>query len=166
MKEIKITLSWKDLLTEVHNTTYFTGRSRFTGDNPEQVANMQSDEEEESLIRRYLYGGSVRVRTALSAVLKQPLPISEETDSIPAMEDSSTVNYQLQVAGNFDMNQMPAIASAIHQTLVSHAVGEWFLVSNPGEAAVYFDKANAALSDLRSAINKRTGPSRRNTPAV
>lgn len=163
MRKIRITLSWKELLNEVHNTTYFTGRSRFTGDNPEQVANMQSDEDEECLIRRYLYNGSVRVRTRISAILEQPLLVVDETDTLPSMSDSATVSYTLQLAENFDMNQTPAITSAIHQVMVSYAIGEWFLVSNPGEAAVYFDKANAALADLRTAINKRIQPLRRKT---
>lgn len=162
MRTLIIKLDRQQLLTEVHNTTYFTGRSRFTGDNPEQVANMQSDEEEECLIRGYLEGGLQRAATFLSAIAGDGLTQygKEYTHTLPG---GASVEYPLSLPGNFDMGQIPAIASAIHRGVVAYAVGEWFLVSNPGEAAVYFEKANAAFADLRSAICKRVGPLRRKT---
>ena len=161
MNTLTIVLDWDRLITEIHNTTYFTGRSRFTGDNPEQVANMQSDEEEECLIRRYLHSGVQRVHTALSAVLEQPL--LQQSEFCDALENTPPVSYRLRIPSHFDRNQIPAITASIHQALIAHTVGEWFLISNPGEAAVYFEKANAALSDLRSAIHKRIIPLRRKT---
>ena len=45
---ITITLYMSELVFDVQNKTYLTGRSRTNGENFEQVANMQADDEEEN----------------------------------------------------------------------------------------------------------------------
>lgn len=162
MKTITITLSKASIILDVNNVAYFTGRSRSTGDNPEQVANMQSDDQEECVIRRFVHNAAEKAKTTLSAVLKKSAKETESsTNDINATD---AIIYELELNSNFDMNQSASISSSIHDSIVNNALGEWFLIANPAEAAVYFDKANANLQNVRYAINKRIKPVRR-TPS-
>lgn len=158
MKTITITLSKASIILDVNNVAYFTGRSRSTGDNPEQVANMQSDEEEECVIRRFVHNAAEKVKTSLSAVLKKS---EKETDSSTNDLTKDSIVYELELNSNFDMNLTGTIASGVHDSIVNSTLGEWFLIANPAEASVYFDKAGANLQNVRHAIHKRVKPLRR-----
>ena len=48
MKTISITLDLNEIIYDIQNKTYLTGRSRHGGTNHEQVANMQANGDEES----------------------------------------------------------------------------------------------------------------------
>ena len=48
MKTISITLDLNEIIYDIQNKTYLTGRSRHDGTNHEQVANMQANDDEES----------------------------------------------------------------------------------------------------------------------
>ena len=72
-KAIKITLYMSELIYDVQNKTYLTGRSRQTGTNHEEVANMQANDDDENLnqVLRSIGNAFANIKTKLSEYIKE-----------------------------------------------------------------------------------------------
>ena len=82
-KSLTIDLKMNWLFYEVKNKTYLTGRSRMQGDNHEQVANMQSsdDEEDQSQIMRSISSAVAYLHTRLSEYISNTIGEMPLTDN-------------------------------------------------------------------------------------
>lgn len=157
-KDLIITLIKSELIYEVHNKTYLTGASRNTGENYEQVANMQmgDDDEHKNQILRSL-GDSFR---ELKAKVSNYLVVeSREANNIQD-EESGDLKLALKMPANFNQAVSDSIASGCHRYLVNSAICDWFMITNPAEAKNYAELANIALLSIRESLNKRTIPTR------
>lgn len=159
-KTISITLYMSELIYDVQNKTYLTGRSRNTGDNHEQVANMQANEDEENQnqVVRSIGNAYANLKTKLSEYIED----SGATANNILLSASDNLQINLVMPSNFNPATNDTIGAALHQYIVNSAIGEWFTITNKADAADYLTLAAANLAEIREAINKRVRPTRSN----
>lgn len=159
-KTISITLYMSELIYDVQNKTYLTGRSRNTGDNHEQVANMQANEDEENQnqVVRSIGNAYANLKTKLSEYIED----SGSTANNILLSASDNLQINLVMPSNFNPATNDTIGAALHQYIVNSAIGEWFTITNKADAADYLALAAANLAEIREAINKRVRPTRSN----
>lgn len=159
-KAIAITLYMSELIYDVQNKTYLTGRSRQTGTNHEEVANMQANDDDENAnqIMRSIGNAFANLKTKLSEY------INETGTSTNDKQLSSTGNLtlSLNMPPNYNNASNDTISTALHQYLVNSAIGDWFTITNKNDASDYITLAAANLEQLREAVNKRVRPTRTN----
>lgn len=159
-KIISITLYMSELIYDVQNKTYLTGRSRQTGTNHEEVANMQANDDDENAnqIMRSIGNAFANLKTKLSEY------INESGTSTNDKLISSTYNLtvSLNMPPNYNNASNDTISTALHQYLVNSAIGDWFTITNKNDASDYITLAAANLEQLREAVNKRMRPTRTN----
>ena len=159
-KVIAITLYMSELIYDVQNKTYLTGRSRQTGTNHEEVANMQANDDDENAnqIMRSIGNAFANLKTKLSEY------INENGTSTNDKQLSSTGNLtlSLNMPPNYNNASNDTISTALHQYLVNCAIGDWFTITNKNDASDYITLAAANLEQLREAANKRMRPTRTN----
>ena len=159
-KIISITLYMSELIYDVQNKTYLTGRSRQTGTNHEEVANMQANDDDENAnqIMRSIGNAFANLKTKLSEY------INETGTSTNDKQLSSTGNLtlSLNMPPNYNNASNDTISTALHQYLVNSAIGDWFTITNKNDASDYITLAAANLEQLREAANKRMRPTRTN----
>ena len=159
-KTIAITLYMSELIYDVQNKTYLTGRSRQTGTNHEEVANMQANDDDENAnqIMRSIGNAFANLKTKLSEY------INETGTSTNDKQLSSTGNLtlSLNMPPNYNNASNDTISTALHQYLVNSAIGDWFTITNKNDASDYITLAAANLEQLREAVNKRVRPTRTN----
>jgi hypothetical protein len=161
-KSITITLYLSEIVYDVQNKTYLTGRSRKTGENHEEVANMQAndDDEDANQILRSVGNAFATLKTKLSEYLVESGTTANNL--LLNLNTSSTLTVALQMPSNFNAATNDTIGAALHQYLVNSAIGEWFTITNKADASDYVSLAAANLEEVREAINKRVRPVRTN----
>lgn len=157
-KTITITLYASELVYDVQNKTFLTGRSRATGANHEEVAHMQAndDEENNNQILRSLGNALGALKTKLSEFIS-----ATGTSANDALIDGQTnISISLSMPSNYNNATVEAITAAAHQYLVNTAIADWFTITNKADASDYVSIAGANLEQIREALNKRVCPTR------
>ena len=159
-KIISITLYMSELIYDVQNKTYLTGRSRQTGTNHEEVANMQANDDDENAnqIMRSIGNAFANLKTKLSEYINESG--TSTNDKLISSTDNLTVS--LNMPPNYNNASNDTISTALHQYLVNSAIGDWFTIPNKNDASDYITLAAANLEQLREAVNKRMRPTRTN----
>lgn len=155
---LQISISIPELVYDIQNKTYLTGRSRVSGDNYRQVAMMQANDDDENInqIRRSISNGFARINAELAEVLEESV---ESADNSLNSEETQRDLY-LHLPGNFNLSASSSIAEAIHQYIVASATAEWFMITNKPDSEDYSRIATQSLSLLREALCKRSRPVR------
>ena len=134
-KTITITEYMSELLYDIQNKTYLTGRSRQTGANHEEVANMQANDDDENAnqIIRSIGNAFANLKTKLSEYL-----VEEGTTSNNALiSGEKNLTLTLQMPGNFNQATNDTISTSIHQYIVNSAIGDWFTITNKNDSSDY-----------------------------
>lgn len=157
-KTITITLYMSELIYDIQNKTYITGRSRQTGNNFEEVANMQANDDDENAnqIVRSIQNAYGLAKSKLSEFIEE----AETTGSNELISSEDNITVTLKMPGNYNESTVESISSAIHRFVVNTAIGEWFSMTNKADAADYFNTATGCVTDIREALNKRVRPTR------
>lgn len=157
-KTIAITLYMTEIVYDIQNKTYLTGRSRNSGTNHEEVANMQvnDDEENNNQILRSVGNAFANLKTKLSEYINE----TGTTASDKLLSSTSNLTVSLSVPNNYNPAVNETVSAALHQYLVNTAVGDWFTITNKNDASDYITLAAANLEQIREAINKRVRPTR------
>jgi hypothetical protein len=157
-KNLTVTLYTSEILYDVMNKTYLTGRSRFIGTNNEEVANMQAneDEENENQLLRSIGNAFSYLKTRLSEYIEETA--TTVTNNLLTKDKNLTIT--LVLPSNVNQATSDTVSSAAHQYIVNLAMADWFTITNKADAADYAAKAEANLQELREAINKRVRPVR------
>ena len=158
-KTITITEYMSELLYDIQNKTYLTGRSRQTGANHEEVANMQANDDDENAnqIIRSIGNAFANLKTKLSEYL-----VEEGTTSNNALiSGEKNLTLTLQMPGNFNQATNDTISTSVHQYIVNSAIGDWFTITNKNDSSDYVTLAASNLDVIREAINKRVRPTRK-----
>lgn len=159
---ITVTIDIPELIYDIQNKTYLTGRSRGDGKNYRQVALMQANNDDENYnqIMRSIRNALAKVKGELSEVLK-----GNDTEGNNTLDvETSTVTLLLQMPGNFNNAATDSIVSAIHQFIVSFVTSEWFIITNKADTDDYARLAETSLEMLRESLCKRKKPSRTPEP--
>ena len=155
---ITVTIDIHELVYDIQNKTYLTGRSRGDGKNYRQVALMQvnNDDENYNQIMRSIGNALAKVKSELSEVLNDKSSQGNNTLQV----DTSTVTLDLMMPGNFNNAATASIVAAIHQFIVAFVTSEWFMITNKADTEDYANLAETSLEMLRESICKRKKPSR------
>ena len=155
---ITITLYMSELVFDVQNKTYLTGRSRSNGDNFEQVANMQADDEEES--SKQILRSIGNAYGSLMAKLSEYVVSDKTTATNLITDQEANLTIALQMPGSYNKAANEAVVAAVHQYIVNTAIADWFVITNKSDAADYANLAAVNITQLREALNKRVRPTR------
>lgn len=155
---IDITLVMSELIYDVQNKTYLTGRSRGDTKNYERVASMQSndDDENKNEILRSLGNAWSHMKLKLSEYLVEEGSSSNNV----LLNGEENINIRLSMPSNFDKQMKDSIAGVLHQYLVNYTIGDWFTITNKEDAESYIRMATANIDQLREALYKRVRPNR------
>lgn len=164
-KMVKICLSVPEIVYDIQNKTYIAGRTREgEGENNyESAFNMQVSDEDETVyqIRRSLTTVLTSLKSRLGEYLvaiKKPLgnTIAEEVDA------NGEIALMFRLPDNFNEASSDALSEGIHSYLVDMVIGDWFIVTNKGDAKDYIERAGAGLKIVERALFKRSRPQRPN----
>ena len=155
-----ITLYVSEMLYEVQNNSFLTGKSRKAGENHEQVANIQAsdDDEDKNKILRSIQVAASELRNVMSEYLTG----TSTTDNNILLDDSKTktIVYTLSMPSNYNQATVEAITQASHDYIVNRAVSAWLLITDKSDAQDYLAKAKANAAAITMALSKRVCPSR------
>ena len=155
---LTITIDIQELVYDIQNKTYLTGRSRSDGKNYRQVALMQANNDDENLnqILRSIGNALAKVKSELSEVLK-----GNATQANNALNvDTTSINLLLEMPDNFNRAATDSIVAAIHQFIVAFVTSEWFMITNKPDTEDYKRLSETSLELLRESLCKRKKPSR------
>lgn len=161
--QLSIKIDINELIYDIQNKTYLTGRSRGDGKNYRQMALMQANNDDENInqIMRSISNAFARVQSELSEVLETKLTGADNKLS----DDKETRNMILEMPSNFNATATNAIAASIHQFIVAYATSEWFMITNKTDTEDYGRLAQTSLELLRESLCKRSRPTR-DTPQI
>lgn len=158
MNSITIKLDLPEIIYDIQNKTYLTGRSAENNSNHSHVANMQAndDDENSAQILRSLTTGLAILRNRLAEYLDSA-DASADNGSLTA-DDELTLT--LAMPSNYNRSATSAIAESAHHFLVAYAVADWFAITAKDETADYSAVSEQALKILEESICKRSRPKR------
>lgn len=159
-KELTVSLYMSELVYDVQNKTYLTGRSRQAEGNYEEVAHMQAndDDENKNQIARSLGNAFQALKSKLSEYI-----VEQGTTANNILMDVSPqtkLSLALSMPSNYNEATREAIAASIHKYMINTAIGDWFTITNKADAADYIAQASLNINEIREAINKRVRPTR------
>jgi short-subunit dehydrogenase involved in D-alanine esterification of teichoic acids len=157
---VTITLYMSELLYEVQNKTYLTGRSRQNGQNHEEVANMQANDDDENLnqLLRSIQNAFSTLKTKLSEYI---VSSQSSGDNEMISDETEELKLALTMPTNYNHATVDTITSQLHQYIVNVATSDWFTITDKNDAADYVNLSNANLELVRESLNKRVRPTRR-----
>lgn len=158
MKTITITLAKDELLYDIENTSYLVGNSRSTGDNFEQVSNIQNsgEGEDRNFILRSVENAFNEVKRNLSRYVDEA-KIAANNDLMVATGDFILT---LDVVDMFNEASTDTLKSAAHEFIVSSALMDWFSNVKPDEMAIYQNRKIEANRSMLSALYRKKAPAR------
>lgn len=184
MKSLSITLYLSEILYDIRNKAFLTGRSRETADNQAQISwsQLSSDEPEMGQIMRSVESALAVVQTKVAPYLEEitreriwrerhphkhcmphpaePIELPAEDDVLMRFEDNA-ITMKLLMPDNYNQAFVPVLSSSIHNFIVAAVLGEWFVISYPNEAKAYLQWAEGENVNIKACLEKRIKPLRR-----
>ena len=158
-KTISLKLKISEIIYDIQNKTYLTGRSVSDTSNPAHIANMQANDDDENAAQ------ILRSITSAFAILQNRLAEFSDNGDTTASNDiltaSDDLTLVLEMPSNFNSNVTKTIGEAAHQFIVATAIAEWFAITAKEETTDYTSVAKSSLTILEEALCKRCRPSRK-----
>ncbi|MDE6399460.1 MAG: hypothetical protein K2J49_01505 [Muribaculaceae bacterium] len=158
MQTVYIDLDINEIVYDIQNKTYLTGKSRRDGSNHEKVANMQANDDEENA-NQVLRSVSMAFSN-LKTKLGEYLDLVSTTANNELVDVDAPLRLGLMMPSNYNLSTIDTIAAASHQYIVSMAVADWFTITNKTDSPEYKTLAEVSLQIISEAVNKRTRPVR------
>lgn len=158
---VTITLYMSEILYDIQNKTYLTGRSRGAEEHSvEHVSHMQASDDDEDInqILRSVGNAYSALNTKLSEYMDEKTVTG---DDIQLESDTEKMYVKLLMPSNFNMAATSSISTQLHQFIVNMSIGDWFSITNKKDAEDYIKMASVNIDMIREAINKRIRPTRR-----
>ena len=158
MKPITVKLDLAEIIYDVQNKTYLTGRAVGNGDNHTHVAHIQANDDEENAAQ------ILRSITTAWAILRnrfaEYLQDGVSTSNNESLTSESELSLNLNMPSNFNTGVSIAIGEAAHQFIVATAIADWFAITAKGETSDYGAVAQESLRNLEETLSKRSRPLR------
>lgn len=157
-QSITLNLSMSEIIYDIQNKTYLTGRSASDNSNHAHIANMQANDDDENAaqILRSITLAYSRLLNRISEYYETKETTS--TNEILTAEDN--LQLTLLMPSNFNSSVAKAIGESAHQFIVASAIADWFAITAKGETADYTTVAEESLKILEEALCKRSRPKR------
>lgn len=158
---ITITLYVSEILFDIQNRSYLTGRSIGAEGKKtfEQVSDMEACEDEEDMaqILRSIGNAYEAIKTRLSEYIDAS---AVDADNILIDENTKTLTIVLRMPTNYNFSMTGPITTFIHQFVVCSAIADWFSLTNKEGAEDYVKMAAVNVEQINEAIHKRVRPRR------
>jgi hypothetical protein len=153
---LSVTLHMSELLYDVQNKTFLTGRSRDNGQNFAEVAHMQAsgDDEDNNQILRSIGNAFNALKTDLSEYLDE----TKTSTSNVLISESENLTLAFKMPSNYNQAATDSISASLHSYIVNKAVAEWFNITNKADASDYLALAAENLEQAKKAVSKRVRP--------
>lgn len=158
MKTIDINLDLNEMVYDIQNKTYLTGKSRHDGENHEQVANMQANDDEENA--NQVFRSIATAFANLKMKLGEYLDLQHTTATNTLIGIDTKLNLSLNMPSNYNNSTIDTVAAAAHQYIVSMAIYDWFVITDKKDAEEYSSLADLSLKIISEAVSKRVRPQR------
>lgn len=163
-KTITITLYMSELIYDVQNKAYLTGRSRRTEANAAQASNMQASDDEED-INQTMRSIQTAYRSLLGELSDGLFGVYATTTGADsanneALSSEADITLTLKVPSNYVMGLKDTLAMCLHDYIVDKALYEWLLITDKADAAEYAAMAKEALARLRQTFYRRERPTK------
>ena len=158
MIQITLKLDLPEIVYDIQNKTYLTGKSRRQGANHEQVANMQANDDDENANQIYRSIGAAFAK--LKMKLSEYLELVDTTVSNELISPDTGLELTLRMPGNFNTSTSSTLVEAAHEYIVSMAIADWFEITDKADADVYAHKSEECLKVIAEAASKRLRPRR------
>ncbi len=162
-KNVTVTLEVKEIVFDIQNKTFLTGRSREAENakNYEAASHMQvSDDNEYSYqIRRSISNSFASLKTELAEYLDEN---ETTTDNLlePTIDSDGQLTLSLLMPSNYNLASADNLGAGLHQYIVNRSIADWFFITNKADADDYVNLAAQALETARRALFKRRRPIR------
>ena len=155
---VNLQIDMSEIIFDIQNKTYLTGRSASDDTNHAHIAHMQANDDDENAAQ------ILRSVTLACMTLRNRLGEYLELDDLNSTNDSLTagdnITLVLKMPSNFNTSVSKTIAQAAHQFIVASAIADWFAITAKGETADYTAVARASLELLEQTLCKRKRPQR------
>lgn len=158
MTQLKIKLDLPEMVYDIQNKTYLTGKSRSDGTNHEQVANMQANDDDEN--------ANQILRSISAAFAKLKMKLSEYLDIVDSAVSNTPISMEtlmeltLNMPSNYNRSTATTLAEAAHEYVVSMAIADWFMITDKKDSEDYSARAGECLRVISEAASKRLRPVR------
>lgn len=158
MKTIEITLKKDEILYDIENTSYLVGNSRSTGDNFEQVSNMQNSGEGED--RNFTLRSIEKAFSEVKRNLSRYINEEKTSASNVLMDDEGDLTLALNVIDLFNEASTETLKSAAHEYIISSSLMDWYANVKPDEMPIYQARRNEANLSMLDALYRKKAPAR------
>lgn len=157
-QSINLQLKMSEIIYDIQNKTYLTGRSISNGMPTSHIANMQANDDDENAAQ------ILRSITMAVALLRNRFAEYLDGDDITSNNDilkaTDNISFALSMPSNFNGNVAQTIGEAAHQFIVAKAICDWFAITAKGETSDYNEVADQSLKVIEETLCKRSRPSR------
>lgn len=159
MAKFFISINCGELIYDIQNKTYLTGKSHADGSNHRKVAQMQANNDDDNLnqILRSVQMALANLRQEIGEWLAEEWQDVSNSDLLDA---SGIINLPMELPSNFNSAMVRSLTDSIHQYVVAFAISEWFVITNRDDAAQYAKIADEALLMTSKALSQRLRPKR------
>ena len=157
-QSITLNLSMSEIIYDIQNKTYLTGRSASDNSNHAHIANMQANDDEENAAQ--ILRSITLAYSRLLNKVSEYYETKETTSSNEILTAEDNLQLTLLMPSNFNSSVAKAIGESAHQFIVASAIADWFAITAKGETADYTTVAEESLKILEEALCKRLRPRR------
>lgn len=162
-KTLTVTIEVREMMFDIMNKTYLTGRAREAEDskNYEAASNMQASEDDENSyqLRRSLANAFSSLKSILGEYLAETKDTSTNTIQREIDADGQ-LTLVFSLPSNFNSASADSVGDGIHAYLTDMAIAEWFTITNREDAQGYAAHAAASLDTAKRALYRRRRPKR------
>ncbi|MGM9873217.1 MAG: hypothetical protein ACI30X_07155 [Muribaculaceae bacterium] len=161
-KSVSVTLESKEIKYDVMNKTHLTGQSREAeGKDYRVTAYMQASEDDEHAyqIARSISNAFAHLKVELGEYLNDDGTTSNNCIN-QAVENDEQLKLVFSLPSNFNNSASDSLGGVLHEYIVNRTISEWFIITNPAEAATYASLSADALARAKQALYKRERPTR------
>ena len=161
-KTLTVTLEVKELVYDIQNKAYLTGQAREAGGmGYQEASNMQaSDDDENSYqIRRSLANAFSSIKSLLGEYLDENNTTSDNL-IYEEIDNDGKLSLEFLLPSNYNSASADSLGNGIHAYLVDMALGDWFTITNKGDANTYIEHSAVSLENVKRALYKRSRPAR------
>lgn len=156
-KEIKLILIKSEIIYDVMNECHIVSKNRSTGQNAEQVYNIQADTSEDShknKLLRSLAENVQELKTNLYSFLSAGTSSAQQVNNIQDTESGDDSNYviTLNVSKRFNDAYNQSLVELCHKWLKQRMLYDWYEAAKPDEAKRYFDLAQLTMVAIRNSF--------------
>lgn len=162
-KSVTIKLQVKELVYDVQNKTYLTGRTHESVDNAayESSSHMKASDEGEDIyqIKRSISNAFAVLKNHLSEYLVSNISTSDNQLNA-TVDGDGELTISLAMPNNHTPAAVDALGSSMHAYLVGMALAEWFAITSKADSETYIAQSALALDNIKRALYKRNRPDR------